>query len=246
MLRSISALLNQLLNCIKKIVGFPYCITITIVGFFVFVFFIIVFSNSIGFGHVAEILAEDFQNADTLRTKLVLQYSSTNNCTQALVNQYQYLGEVKKQHLFVTKKFEVYYYGFVLVAIIATVVASIIGVLIARTGWQNQRPAVKAMFIGFFFSASLAVACMNVFNNSENSNKNISKYFYYTNLQTNIYNAIGSGDTTKLNNACTDSTLLKVFWENNKNLKENMNLFLDIKADKIPSSPDINKVTGMR
>jgi hypothetical protein len=98
---------------------------------------------------------------------------------------------------------------------------------------------MRAAFIGFAFSASFSGLCIKVFNNAENADKNVNQYFYFTNLQTNIYNVFGVTDS--LNKRCADSTLIKVFNENNENMKKNLNLFLDIKADKVPTT-DINSV----
>jgi hypothetical protein len=176
--------------------------------------------------------------AEKIRHDFIRSRANINACTKALYNQYEYINTYKDQHLHVATNFETYYFSFVLILTISAVVASIMAVLIARVGWQNQTPGTKAAFIGFFFTASLAGVMMNTFNNAENVNKNISKYFYFTNLQTNIYDALAVD--AAFDRRCADSSLLQVFWDNNKNMKDNMNLFLDIKADKIPAT-DINK-----
>lgn len=228
-------------NLMMHIFRYPYTITIFILIFFVLIF-IITTQTDIGFKPVAKSIIDRLEKSDSIRDSLVEKNGIKNPCTQALFNQYRYINIYKEQHLDVAKHFEIYYYGFVLILIIATVSATIMVVIIARTGWQNQHLSIKAAFIGFFFTASLMGAFMNTFNNADNVNKNISKYFYFTNLQTNIYNVLAIDSV--LDKHCADSTLLRVFWENNKNMQDNMNLFLDIKADKIPATPDINKSIG--
>ncbi len=215
--------------------------TIVIIFSFGIVFLAFVEINGFGFRHAAERVTKDIVEADKARDSLIDKYKNTNKCTQALANQYNYIRLYKKQHMDMAQTFEVYYFAFVLILVIASVGSSIIGVLITRIGWQNQPIYVRAVFLGFFFSASFSAVCMNVFNNAENSSKNITKYFYFTNLQTNIYDALVVGDS--LNVRCKDSTLLKVFWENNKNMKDNLNLFFDIKTDNVPAT-DINKTVG--
>jgi hypothetical protein len=190
---------------------------------------------------MAKIMREDIEKSDKVRDSLVNSYANVNYCTMALANQYRYLKNYKHQHVVVAEQFEVYYYAFVLVSIIAAVVSGLMGLLIARNGWQNQPQSTRAAFIGFIFCASFSGLCTKVFNNAENADKNVNKYFYFTNLQTNIYNVFGIADS--LNKRCADSTLIKVFCENNENMKKNMNLFLDIKADAVPTT-DINSAFG--
>jgi len=218
-----------------KVFKYPYTITLAVIVFFMILFFITA-ETKIFFGRAADTLVKTIGNSDHLRDSLLATKANTNDCTKALYNQYEYMNRYKQQHLSMASTYERYYFSFTLILLIASVIASIMGVLIARTGWQNQTPSIKAAFIGFFFSASLTGLMTNVFNNADNVNKNISKYFYFTNLQTNIYDVMATGVDSNLNKRCADSTLLRVFWDNNKSMKENMNLFLDIKADKIPAT----------
>lgn len=227
----------NLVALFSRIFKYPYTITIGIIIFFFSVFWITAETKYV-FRNVARNMIDTLENAEKIRRDFIQQHAGANQCTKALYNQYLYIDSYKQQHLHVATNFETYYFAFVLILTIAAVVASIMGVLIARTGWQNQSPGMKAAFIGFFFTASLTGVFMNTFNNADNVNKNISKYFYFTNLQTNIYDALAI-DTT-FDRRCADSSLLRVFWENNKNMKDNMNLFLDIKADKVPAT-DISK-----
>lgn len=220
-----------------RVLGYPYTITIGILFFFASVFWITAETKYV-FRNVANNMADTLERSEAIRHDFIQKNAAANFCTQTLYNQYLHIHTYKQQHLKMAMLFETYYFSFALILAIAAVVGSIMAVLIARTGWQNQRPGVKAAFIGFFFTASLTGVLMNTFNNAENVNKNISKYFYFTNLQTNIYDALAID--SDLNRRCTDSSLLRVFWDNNKNMKDNMNLFMDIKADKIPAT-DINK-----
>lgn len=233
--------MNTLLKNLKlittRVLAYPYSLTIAIVLFFMTVFWITAETKYV-FRRVAKNIVDTLEHSEVIRRDFIQHKANVNYCTQALYNQYLYIDSYKQQHLDVATHFETYYFSFVLILIISAVVASIMGVLIARSGWQNQTPGVKAAFIGFFFTASLTGVFMNTFNNAENVNKNISKYFYFTNLQTNIYDVLAVD--TAFDRRCADSSLLRVFWDNNKNMKDNMNLFLDIKADKIPST-DINK-----
>lgn len=231
-----NAFQKNLKQLFTRVLSYPYTITIAIVLFFISIFWITAETKYV-FRRVARNLVDTLGNSETIRHDFIRQKAPANHCTQALYNQYRYINSYKQQHLNVATNFETYYFSFALILSIAAVVASIMGVLIARTGWQNQTPGVKAAFIGFFFTASLTGVLMNTFNNADNVNKNISKYFYFTNLQTNIYDVLAID--TAFNRRCSDSSLLRVFWDNNKSIKENMNLFLDIKADKIPST-DIN------
>ena len=233
--------MNPILKNLKliatRVLAYPYSLTIAIVLFFIVLFFITAESKYV-FRRVAKNMVDTLENSEAIRRDFIQQKANANQCTQALYNQYLYINSYKQQHLHVATNFETYYFSFVLILNISAVVASIMAVLIARLGWQNQTPGVKAAFIGFFFTASLMGVLMNTFNNADNVNKNISKYFYFTNLQTNIYDVLAVD--TAFDRRCADSSLLRVFWDNNKNMKENMNLFLDIKADKIPAT-DIGK-----
>jgi hypothetical protein len=186
-------------------------------------------------------MINDIERSDQVRDSFVNGYANVNKCTQALANQYNYIKYYKNQHVTVAEQFEIFYYAFVLILTIATVVSSIMGLLIARNGWQHQSQSIRAAFIGFIFCASFSGLCMKVFNNAENASKNATQYFYFTNLQTNIYNVFGIADS--LDKKCIDSTLIKVFCENNKNMKENMNLFLDIKSNEVPTT-DMNTAIG--
>jgi hypothetical protein len=233
-MNSLQKNLKQLLN---RVLGYPYTITIAIVLFFLTLFWVTAETKYV-FRRVAKNLVDTLENSEAIRHNFIQQKAGTNHCTQALYNQYLYIDTYKQQHLHVATNFETYYFAFVLILTISAVIASIMAVLIGRTGWQNQTPGIKAAFIGFFFTASLTGVLMNTFNNADNVNKNISKYFYFTNLQTNIYDVLAVD--TAFNRRCADSSLLRVFWDNNKSMKDNMNLFLDIKADKIPST-DIGK-----
>lgn len=234
-------LMFRIKNLMMHIFRYPYTVTISIIVFFMLLFGLVT-QTGIGFRSEAKRLRVNFEKSDSIRALIVEKNSNINICTQALANQYRYINTYKEQHLDVAEKFETFYYAFVLILSIATVVATLLIVLIARNGWQNQPLSIKAAFLGFFFTASLIGVLMNTFNNAENANKNISKYFYFTNLQTNIYDALAIDSVLDIH--CKDSTLKRVFWDNNKNMKENMNLFLDIKADKIPPAPDINKSIG--
>jgi len=220
-----------------RVLAYPYTITIAIVLFFISVFWVTAETKYV-FRRVAKNMVDTLDNSEAIRHQFIQQKANINHCTQALYNQYLYIDSYKQQHLHVATNFETYYFAFTLILTIAAVIASIMAVLIGRTGWQNQTPGIKAAFIGFFFTASLTGVLMNTFNNADNVNKNISKYFYFTNLQTNIYDVLAVD--TAFERRCADSSMLRVFWDNNKNMKDNMNLFLDIKADKIPST-DIGK-----
>lgn len=237
--------LQQMINSFKKTIstalGYPYSITILIVGFFTIFFFAMTGLKSVGFKHMAKIMRSDIETSDKIRDSLVNNYANVNNCTRALANQYRYIKHYKNQHVAIAEQFEVYYFGFVLISVIAAVVSGLMGLLIARNGWQNQHQSTRAAFIGFIFCASFSGILTKVFNNAENADKNVTHYFYFTNLQTNIYNVFGQTDS--LDKRCADSSLLKVFSENNKNMKENMNLFLDIKAENVPTT-DINSALG--
>jgi len=220
-----------------RVLAYPYTITIAIVLFFISVFWVTAETKYV-FRRVAKNMVDTLDNSEAIRHQFIQQKANINHCTQALYNKYLYIDSYKQQHLHVATNFETYYFAFTLILTIAAVIASIMAVLIGRTGWQNQTPGIKAAFIGFFFTASLTGVLMNTFNNADNVNKNISKYFYFTNLQTNIYDVLAVD--TAFERRCADSSMLRVFWDNNKNMKDNMNLFLDIKADKIPST-DIGK-----
>lgn len=237
--------LQQLAANIKKTItitiGYPYSITIFIIGFFTLFFFLATEIRNFGFKNIATTMINDLEKSDKVRDSMINSYANVNNCTKALANQYNYIKFYKKQHVNVAKEFEVFYYAFVLILVISSVVSGLMGVLIAKNGWQHQSKSIRAAFIGFVFCASFSGVCMNVFNNAENASKNATQYFYFTNLQTNIYNVFGIADS--LDKKCGDSSLIKVFCENNKNMKENMNLFLDIKADKVPTT-DINTAIG--
>lgn len=224
---------------VLRIFSYPYSIALSILCFFLLLFLFSTKTN-LGFLPAATKLVANMESSDSIRDVMVYKHADVNPCTKALANQYSYINNYKKQHLEIAQNFNLYYYAFALIIVISTVASTLLGILIARTGWQNQSSSIKSAFIAFFFTASLTGVLMSTFNNAENANKNISKYFYFTNLQTNIYDALAVD--TSLNRRCVDSSLMRVFWENNKNIKENMNLFLDIKADKIPSTPDMSSI----
>ena len=203
---------------LKKTLGYPISITILIILCFVIFFFFMTSFRSIGFKHMANVMLTDIKNSDKVRDSLVNSYANVNNCTTALANQYKYIKNYKHQNVALAEQFEVYYYGFVLISIIGAVLAGLLGILIAKDGWQHQPKSTRAAFIGFVFCASFSGVCVKVFNNAENANKNVNQYFYFTNLQTNIYNVFGMPDS--LNNRCADSTLVKVFNDNNENMKK--------------------------
>ena len=230
---------DRIKTVVLKVFSYPYSIAICILCFFL-ILFIFSTKTNLGFLPVATRLVSNMESSDSIRDVMVYKNANLNPCTRALANQYSYINNYKKQHLAIAQNFNLYYYAFALIVVIATVASTLLGILIARTGWQNQSSSVKSAFVAFFFTASLTGVLMSTFNNAENANKNISKYFYFTNLQTNIYDAMAVD--TALDSACTNGTLMNIFLENNKNIKENMNLFLDIKADKIPSTPDMSSI----
>jgi predicted PurR-regulated permease PerM len=231
---------ERIRNSFQNLFSSPLSTALSIIVFFCIIFY--VGRSSIGFTKMAIDIDSSLKKADCIRDSMVHVNANYNSSTKALANQYFYIDQYKQQHIRVAKTFEIYYYSFTLILIIASLISTILGVLIARTGWENQSAKMKAAFMGFFFSASLTGIFINVFNNSQNATNNINKYFYFNNLQTNIYEALAIDSL--LPQKTKDTSLVKLFWETNKNIKENMNLFLDIKADKIPATPDINKVAG--
>lgn len=231
---------NNLKKLFQTLLSYPFSITLTII-----IFFAVVFLTGVshwGFNGIANNISADLRKADSIRDSLVLAHADKSSYTKALANQYRYINQYKRQHYRVARTFEVYYYALVLVLALASLVATLIGVIIARTGWENQSPRIKAAFAGFFFCASVTAVLINVFNSSENAANNISKYFYFNNLQTNIYEGLAIDSV--YNPKKRDSLLYDLFISTNKNIKENMNLFLNIKAEKIPATPDLNKLSG--
>ena len=180
---------------ISKAFSYPLTISILIILFFCIVYFVTTFTRGFGFEKMAGKMNTDIAYSEKTRDSLIDNNKPINYCTQALSNQYYFIKRYKQQHFDLAQQFETNYYAFVLILAISAVVSSILAISIGRTGWQNQSPAMRAAFFGFFFCTSLSGVFIKVFNCAENADKNVTKYFYFTNLQTNIYNVL----------ACTDS-----------------------------------------
>jgi hypothetical protein len=180
-----------------------------------------------------------FTQADKLRDNAINLYRNATPNTKAIANQYDYVNTLKSAYITTAETIGVHYYALVTVLIVASVASSIIVAVIARKGWKKQSPLIKAAFYGFFFCSSLPGVLVSTLNFSQNSSSNIDKYFYLTNLQTDIYNAI-TVDPPASAKLDKDSLVFKTFNDVNDNLKKNMNLFLDVKAENIPSTSDVN------
>jgi hypothetical protein len=218
----------------------PYSITVGIILSMILLFGFMSITP-FGFKCIGNKITKDFELADATRDSLIKIKGEADSNAKAIKNQYDYLGALKKQYLEIGYSFEVYYYSFITILVISTVITTILTAVIAKKGWDSQSSNLQATFFGFFFCASAAGVFISVFNYSQNSTDNINKYFYMTNLQTNIYDVLGADPLSSSFNK--DTSILNVFNANNKNLKENMNLFINVKAESIPVT-DINKVLG--
>jgi len=227
--------------------GRPYTVTIAVLAIFGLVYI----SSALlpfGFRNIGHTINGDLEVADKTRDTIInsrIKFNQQIPNENAVINQYNYIGALKKQYLDVAMNYEVHYYTFVTMLVLASACLTMVIAVISQGGWQTQSPILKAAFYGLFFVSSVSGIFVSVFSYSQNSGDNVNKYFYLTNLQTNIYNVITVNSDFKSNGTISlkrDSDLLKVFVENNENLKSNLNLYLNIKAESIPSTPDVTKV----
>ncbi len=216
----------------------PYSLTLLIICLFV-IFYILLSDFGWGYANTPHKIICAFSQADKLRTDAIKLCGNSSANTKAIANQYYYINTLKSAYITTAETIGVHYYALVTVLIIASVASTILVAIIARKGWKKQNAFIKAAFYGFFFCSSLPGVLVSTLNFSQNSSSNLDKYFYLTNLQTDIYNAI-TVDPPKSPKIDKDSLLLKTFNDVNENLKKNMNLFLDVKAENIPSTSDVN------
>ena len=222
----------------------PFSITAGVILFMALLFSFMTLTP-FGYRATEKAVKVDFVNSDKVRDAAVMAKVKTSANAAAIANQYGYFGQLKNQYLDLASAFEIYYYGFITVLVLSVVATTIFVAVIAKKGWDGQSANLQAAFYGFFFCSSMAGIFISVFNYSQNSADNINKYFYLTNLQTNIYDVI-IADPVKPLLFNKDSLELAVFNANDRNLKDNMNLFLNIKSESIPAVPDISKVLGTK
>lgn len=225
----------------------PYAVTVAVLAIFGFIYI----SSALmpfGFKRIAGRINSDLLVADHTRDTIInsrIKFNQQIPNENAVINQYNYINALKKQYLDVATDYEVHYYSFITMLVLASACLTMVIAVIAQGGWQMQAPVLKAAFYGLFFVTSVAGIFVSVFSYSQNSGDNVNKYFYLTNLQTNIYNVITVNSDFKSDGTRSlkrDSDILKVFVENNENLKNNLNLYLNIKVESIPSTPDVTKV----
>jgi membrane-associated HD superfamily phosphohydrolase len=172
-------------------------------------------------------------------TAKIKEADVSRQCIKGLYNQYMLIDAYKKQFLFIASRYQILYFSCTVMTIAATIVLAILGFAIVSKGWANSDLLYRALFLSLFFYTTFLGLVPKVYEHDRNAERNITKYFTLTNLQNDIYNIVAIKPGTYTH--AIDSVQCKVFNDVNQTLKENRNLFIDIKADEIPTKIDVSE-----
>lgn len=154
-----------------------------------------------------------------------------------LKEQYEIAREIKDSHMMIAFHYTVYNYGFTIFFTVFSVITGILGFLLVKKGWDNtQNFYLRASFLLSFFFSSLFGIFPRVMSNEDNVKNNLSKYHLYTGIQMDLYTlAKDNKGYFERNTKASMDSLNREIIAITKSIKDNEDLYFDIKIDEVPS-----------
>ncbi|NQY05493.1 MAG: hypothetical protein HRT68_04620 [Flavobacteriaceae bacterium] len=181
-------------------------------------------------------VTEIFESKDCILENAVFEVSSTQPEIKQLKEQFLVIAEIKNSYLFMAEKYSAFNYTFSIFLTLFSIISGILGFIILKKGWDNiKNYYLKASFLIAFFCSTLFGVMPSVFSAKENIKNNLTKYYFYSGLQVDIYGLAkdNKGYLKRNTPQSLDSLNLEINAINQK-IKENQNLYFDINIDKIP------------
>lgn len=177
-------------------------------------------------------IQSDFAERDQIIRKAIYGKKSAFVQIKKLQEQYAITETIKKSYFYIARKFNSYDFAFNIVFTFCSIISAMLAFLVVKKGWDNLKDFyLKSAFLIFFFSTSMFGVLPSVLNNKENAKNNLDKYNYYNGLQMDIYNLVKNNNHFLPDHP--DS--LDIHIANiNVNIKQNQNLYFDMKTEGIP------------
>lgn len=151
---------------------------------------------------------------------------------------YSFISHAKEVNIITAVNYNAYGFSFTVLFAIFSVISGILGFLILRKGWDNVNNFyLKSSFLVAFFFSTVFGILPNVFNNKKNTEENLKNFFYYNELQIDIYTLVKDNKGYfKRNTTASLDSLRKEIISINEQMKKNQDLFFEINLDRIPTS----------
>lgn len=196
---------------------------------------LVFFISYVSFTSTSTNIKRQYELADAFMTEKIRTADTTKTCVSGLCNEYKILDAFKGQFILTAERYEILFFCCSVMLLVCSILTGILAFTVASIGWVPTSPFYKAAFLTMFFYTTFFGLVPKVFDHEGNAEKNITKYFVLTNLQTDIYNAVAlkSNSTSRM-----DSVQCKTFSEMTAALKANRNLFITIRTENIPTKID--------
>lgn len=187
------------------------------------------------FNRKADALVQYYNKKDSLISAQIEGIPDSVLQIKKLKTEYKIIQQIKEPYLPIAQMYGSNGYAFTVLFAITSILAGVLGFLIAKKGWDNTSNFyIKAGFLIVFFFSTLSGVVQAVSNTKENTQKNMERYYYYNGLQIEIYDYLvdNQGFLGRKEYNKIDSFLSAT----NKAIKNNPDIYFDIDIDKVPKS----------
>ena len=152
-----------------------------------------------------------------------------------LKRQFGIIQEIKQPYFSMAMMYGKNGYAFTIVFAVTTLLTAVLSFIIVKKGWDNVTNFyLKSGFLVLFFFSTLFGVLQAVSNTRENTQKNISRYYFYNGLQVDLYDHIVDNPRYfELKQFAKIDTFLSIV---NRQIKENPDIFFDIDIGKVPKT----------
>jgi len=174
---------------------------------------------------------------DSIIEKAIYKMPYTGKEAEQIKEQYEISREIKDSYMMIAFHYTVYNYAFSIFFTVFSVITGLLGFLLVKKGWDNTKNFyLRAAFLVSFFFSTIFGVFPRVMNNEENVKNNLSQYHLYSGYQMDLYTLSkdNKGYFERNSKGSLDSLNLEIM-AISKSIKDNENLYFDIKIDQVPT-----------